>query len=115
MGSNLGNRDGVATHSAKGFYQPGTTLWVVTFPTQLMPPRDYEVYHGFVRGPGGIFLVYIDDKGYGVAENGSICEYAPTIPMYVKAGQQITMNWSINTGTAPVVTIYLREPEVGRL
>lgn len=115
MPSNLGHRDGVATHSNKGYYLPGTTLWVVSFPTQLMPQSDYEVYHGFATGPGGFFLVFIDDHGYGVAENGTVSEYAPTIPMYVKAGQQITCNWTINTGNAPKVTLYLREPEVGRL
>lgn len=109
MARDLGFRSADGKHSSKGYYAPGTTLWVVTFDPNTMPQSEYEVYHGFARGPGGFFVVYIDDHGYGVAENGIVCEYAPTIPMHVRPGQTITCNWSINTGTAPRVDLYLRE------
>lgn len=96
---------------------PGTPLWVVTFPTQDLPlDQDFEVWHGFATGPGGYFQVYLGGKGYGVGQNGRVNEYSPSGPcMYVRKGQDIQMHWSIGTGTTPEVTLYLRQPEVGRL
>jgi hypothetical protein len=90
--------------------------WLIRYqPQQLPADADFEVYHGAIRGPGGYFLVYIDDALYGVGENGLINEYAPPTAMYVRKGQEISMHWSIATGAAPQAWIYLREPEIGRL
>lgn len=90
--------------------------WVITFVPSAMPyDSAFEVWHGAIRGPGGYFLVYIDDKLYGVGENGLINEYAPPVAMYVRKGQTITLHWSIATGTAPMAWLYFRQPEVGRI
>jgi hypothetical protein len=89
--------------------------WVVTYRQQDLPREAFEVWHGAARGPGGYFLVFLDDHMYGVGENGAINEYTPAIPMFVRPGQEITLHWSIATGTAPTVTLYFRKPEVGRL
>ncbi len=90
--------------------------WVVTFRPQDMPnDADYEVWHGAVRGPGGFFLLYVDDALYGIGENGLINEYAPPTAMFVRKGQTITLNWSIATGAAPQAWLYLRSPEIGRI
>lgn len=90
--------------------------WIVTFPADTLPRNPaFEVYHGFVRGPGGTFLVYIDDKGYDVGANGLINAYEPTVPMFVLLGQSIRFYWSISSGRAPQVWLYFREPEVGRI
>lgn len=111
--SNLGNR------IARGVLSAGNKLfaggWVATFLPQDMPPHAYEVYHGALRGPGGYFLVYLDDYLYDVGENGLINAYSPVTAMYVRPGQTISLHWSIATGTAPIVTLYLRLPEVGKL
>lgn len=118
MSGPLGVRSAIGLHVAQNKFTPGTALWQITFnPKDLTGTSGdgFEVYHGSVRGPGGYFLVYLDNDLYGVAENGTVCEYAPTIPMYVRAGQVITLNWSINTGTAPQAWLYLRTPEIGRL
>ncbi len=90
--------------------------WVITYPTQVLPRDvDFEMWHAAIRGPGGYFLVYIDDWLYGIGENGLINEYAPSIAMYVVKGQEISFHWSITTGTAPSAWIYLRKPQIGRI
>jgi len=115
--ANLGDRSAVG--AAPTVLNPNrvtTGAWIVTFPPEALPSdSDFEVWHGAVRGPGGYFMVYLDDKLYGVGENGLINEYAPPTAMYVRKGQTITFHWSIPTAPAPQVWIYLREPEVGRL
>jgi hypothetical protein len=113
VASNLGFRSATGATSALNKVAAGG--WVVTFRTQDMPQDDYEVWHGAAIGPGGYFLVYLDDALYGVGENGRINEYAPPEAMYVRSGQTVSMHWSIATGTAPQVTLFLRQPEVGRL
>ncbi len=114
MAKNLGMLPATGVLSAANQVTPG--CWVVSYPTQILPSMgDFEVWHGAIRGPGGYFLVYLDDALFGVGENGSINEYAPPTAMYVRKGQSITLHWSISTGTAPRCWLYLREPEVGQL
>lgn len=112
--ADLGSRFAVGALSTANKVTSGA--WVVTFRTQDMPLTDYEIWHGACVGPGGFFQVYKDDSLFGIGENGRINEYSPRgAAMYVRAGQSITFHWSIATGTAPQVTLYLREPEVGKL
>lgn len=113
MAGNLGPRSATGVLSTANKVTSGA--WVVTFKPQDMASDDYEVYHGAARGPGGYFLVYLDESFYGAGENGYINEYVPSIPMYVRKGQTITFHWSITTTPAPQVTLYLRQPEVGRI
>jgi hypothetical protein len=89
--------------------------WVVTFTPDVFGQGDidFEVWHGAARGPGGYFETYLDETFYGVGENGRINEYTPSLPMFVRRGQTFSVHWSIATGTAPTVTLFLREPEVG--
>lgn len=119
MGSNLGDRSAIGkkdvnNRNPANFITPGA--WVITFtPEELPSDTDFEMWHGAVRGPGGYFLVYLDDKLYGVGENGLINEYAPSIAMYIRKGQTITLHWSTATGNAPTAWLYFRQPEVGRI
>jgi len=113
VASNLGVRSAYGVLSASNLVTPGA--WVVTFPPAVLPASEFECWHGAIRGPGGYFLVYLDDQLYGVGENGLINEYAPPTAMYVRQGQAITLHWSIATGTAPTAWLYFRQPEVGRL
>lgn len=116
MAGNLGMRSAIGALTTANRVTPGTNLWVVTFtPQSLAASPDFEVWHGAVRGPGGYFLLYLDDALYGVGENGLINEYAPPTPMYARDGQTISLHWSIGTGAAPNVWLYLRQPEVGRI
>lgn len=77
---------------------------------------DFEIWHGSVKGPGGSFLVYIDNDQFGVGENGAINEYAPAGgAMYLRKGQFVRCYWNITTPPAPKVWFFLRTPEVGKL
>lgn len=112
--SDLGHRSAVGVLSPANLVTPGA--WVVQFTPEMMPNESaFEIWHGAVRGPGGYFLVYIDNSLYGVGENGLINEYAPPTPMYVRKGQNVSLHWSISTPPAPQVWLYFRQPEVGRI
>lgn len=90
--------------------------WVVTFTPEVFQVNDaeFEIWHGSLRGPGGYALVYIENDLFGVAENGEINEYSPAGgAMFIRKGQTVTLHWSINSGSAPQVWFYLREPEIG--
>jgi hypothetical protein len=114
MAGQLGFRVATGVLSQQNKLLPGG--WVVAFATQDMPADDYEVWHGHLRGPGGYGFVYIDNAAYGVFENGLFNEYAPPgDAMYVRSGQTVSLHWSTLAGTAPTVTLWLRQPEVGRL
>jgi hypothetical protein len=116
MSGNLGSRFALGQLSTANKFTPGTSLWVVTFKPETMPSEpEFEIWHGAVRGPGGIFLVYIDDQLFGVGENGLINEYAPSTPMFIRKGQAVTLHWSIATAPAPTAWFYFRRPEVGRI
>jgi hypothetical protein len=105
----LGHRSAIGALSAQNLYVPG--CWVVTFtPQDLSYPADFEVYHIAVRGPGGAFLVYIDDSFYSATDRGDLNEYDPKHPMYVRRGQSITFHWNVSVGDAPTVWVYAREP-----
>lgn len=87
--------------------------WVVIFTTDILPrEQEYEVYHGSIRGPGGYFVVYVDDEQYSVGQNGLISAYDPNNAMSVLKGQQISFHWSIATGTFPMVWLRFRQPPV---
>lgn len=111
----LGTRgpvEGVLTADNK--FGPGTPLWVVTFtPRILSATPDFEVWHASVFGPGGYFLMFRDDSLFSVGQNGLINVYDPNTAMYARDGQTISLHWSIGSGRAPKVWLYLREPEVG--
>jgi len=114
MGGNLGDRSATGVQSNTNRVLSGA--WVVTFTPAMLPSEsDFEVWHGAAKGPGGYFHVYIDDKFYGVGANGLINEYTPTIPMYVRKGQSISLHWSTPNLPAPLVWLYFRQPEVGRI
>lgn len=119
--ANLGFRQAVGRAASTQYPNKIVTGgWVVVFkPEDLPADPAFEMWHAAITGPGGYFLVYLDDYLYGVGANGQINEYAPAgSAMYVNKGQTITFHWSLTptTGpTAPVAYIYLRQPEVGRL
>lgn len=109
----------LGSRQAVGFSDPSNVLgsgnWTARFRTEDLPPDDFEMFHAAVRGPGGYFLVYIDDKFYSTADRGDINEYDPQQPMYVRRGESLFFYWSVPStqGSAPTVWIYLRTPEIG--
>jgi hypothetical protein len=118
MAGNLGSfavEGVIPVPPGKNLYVAGG--WLVTFTPDELPMGApvFEIFHGALRGPGGLALVYIDDRLYDVIQNGLLNAYEPTQPMYVQRGQEISFHWSIATTPAPKVWLYARIPEVGRI
>jgi hypothetical protein len=115
--SNLGDTVANGVLSTQQLLKPGTPLWVCTFEPKMLPrDQDFEIYHGSAIGPGGYFLVYLNDKLYGIGKNGILNEYSPRgSAMYVTKGSTVTVVWSIGTGVIPVVRYWMRTPEVGKI
>ena len=115
MSGNLGDLTAYGIQSTTNKIVSGG--WVVTFPQQSLPSNEeFEMWHAAALGPGGYFRVYLDEKLFGIGENGLFNEYSPKgSAMLIRRGQAISMHWSLTTGTRPQVWIYLRLPEVGKL
>jgi len=85
--------------------------YVVTFsPDNFGVPDDFEIFHIAIKGPGGNFEVWIDETFYSTTDRGDINEYDPKWAMPVRRGQSVTFHWSLATGTAPQVWMFLRRP-----
>jgi hypothetical protein len=67
-----------------------------------------EVYHITVNGPGGYFLVYINEDFWDAASYGGVNSWDPSEPMLIRPGDTVYFYWSVSGGTAPQVTIWLR-------
>ena len=108
-GGYLGSVRAVGRLSAANRFVAGS--WVVTFPTQGLPPIDYVVYHIAMRGgPTGGFLVYIDEAFYSAADRSDLNEYDPKQPMFVRRGQTVSFHYkSATAALQPQVWMYLRQ------
>ena len=105
----------LGTCQARGVLSPlnRVTLgaWVVTFtPDDFGQGSDFEVYRGYAEGPGGYFKTYLNGTPYGNGLNGLINEFAPVSAMFVRRGSTFELHWSIATGSAPLVVLYMRTP-----
>lgn len=111
MERNLGWRTKTGVLSAANRVTSGA--WVVEFrPADFgLGEIDFEIYHAAARGPGGYFLTYVDDAFYGSGRNGLVNEYSPTIAQPMRRGQSWSAHWSVATGSAPTVTLFMRLPE----
>jgi hypothetical protein len=67
-----------------------------------------EVYHIAVNGPGGYFLIYINEDFWDCASYGGVNSWDPSEPMLIRPGDTVYFFWSISSGTAPQVTMWLR-------
>ena len=89
--------------------------WTATFDPQVLSiPSDFIVYHMALRNgpPGSAMFVYVGDVFYSVAARGDINEWDPSQPMYVQRGQTLHFHWNLGTGSAPVVSIFCRQPSL---
>jgi hypothetical protein len=84
--------------------------WTVTWaPKDLnfMVPLA-EVFHIAVNGPGGYFLVYINEDFWDTSSYGGQNSWDPSEPMLIRPGDTVSFYWSTSSGTAPQVTMWLR-------
>lgn len=102
--------------SKQGMSDPDNILgagnWTVAFePRDLNIQIGFEVYHISLQGPLNSRLrVYLDTTFYSNVLRGDINDWDPNQPLYVRPGQTIFFYWDTNTGSAPQVTIFCREP-----
>lgn len=97
-----------------GFADPnnptGAGNWTVSFPASVLTVQVplFEVYHIAVNGPGGYILVYRNEDFWDTTNYGGQNSWDPQQPLLVRPGDGLTFYWSIGTGTAPVMTLWLR-------
>ena len=112
MPRNLGYR---TNHGSADPNNPlGAGFWTVAFtPQDLALPNAFNVYHIAVQGPASSqFQVWIDTTFYDYAVRGDINSWDPQQVMYVAPGQTVFFYWNTATGSAPKVSIFMREVEV---
>ncbi len=86
--------------------------WTITFdPAALGVKIGAEVYHIAVQGPeNSRFQVWIDTTFYSNVVRGDINDWDPAQPMYIRPGDTVFFYYNTAAGTAPVATVFLREP-----
>lgn len=98
-----------ALMAANPFFTGG---WAVTFsPADLAVKEGFEIYHIAVRGPQASQMqFYVDETFYDITVRGDINSWDPAQAMYVRPGQTLYFYWNTNTGSAPTVTLFPRQP-----
>jgi hypothetical protein len=110
VSSNLGDRQ------ATGFLNPNNPnvagAWTVAFdPEVLSLPSEFEVWHIALKGPSGSALqVYIDTTFFSNVVRGDINDWDPAQVLGVASGRTLFFHWNTATGSAPLVTIFCRQP-----
>jgi hypothetical protein len=107
-GGYLGSRSTTGVLSADNKYVAGS--WVVTFPTQDLPPIDCVVYHIALTGPTGGFMVFVAENFYSAADRSDLNEYDPKQPMFVRRGESVSFHFKSAATPQPKVWLYLRQP-----
>lgn len=112
MSSYLGNRQGVGKLNPTNPYTAGG--WTVTFdPGTLSLPVEFEVWHISISGPTASSMrVYIDTVFFSNVARGDINDWDPSQVLRVQAGQTLYFHWNTATGSAPLTTIFCRQPTI---
>lgn len=113
----LGSRQVVATPDATGL-NPGN--WTVQLTDQILNSQvdPYEIYHFFVStsstlsftspGATGQFQVWINNVPWDNEPYSANNSWDPSQPMILHPGDEVDFFFSFGTGTAPIVTAWLR-------
>lgn len=85
--------------------------WAVDFTPQNIASRLplIECYHIYLAGPNGSsFTVLRNGAKWGASPNGFKNEWDPNQPLPLHSGDTLSFYFSVSTGTAPEITIWLR-------
>jgi hypothetical protein len=100
--------------TATGAADPGNPLgagnWTVSFPPSVLTVQQptFEVHHIALSGPGGYFEVYRNEDFWDTSLLGSQNSWDPSQPLLLRPGDTLNFYWSVATGAAPKVTLWLR-------
>lgn len=88
----------------------GAGNWTVTFPAGLLAVqvKQYEVYKMVLQGPGGFFEVFRNTDWWDTSLLATRNSWDPQQPLLMRQADSLFFYWSVATGTAPMVTIWLR-------
>lgn len=105
----LGSRQGIGTINSA----VNSGNWTVEFdPKDVASQQLAEVYHMTISGPSGsTFTIYRGTQFWDNVARGDINSWDPTQPLPMRPGDSLFFYWSTNVPPAPVVTIWLRQPE----
>jgi hypothetical protein len=107
--SNLGPRAATGTADPQNVVAAGN--WTVTFTPSILNVTvpEYEVHHIVIAGPGGYFLVYINGDFWDTSLLATNNSWDPSQPMLLRPSDSVYFYWSVATGNAPKVTMWLRQ------
>jgi hypothetical protein len=99
-----------------GKADPGNLIAAGNYTAQFAP-KDLnftvplaEVHHIAIDGPGGYIKVYINEDFWDTCSYGGQNSWDPSQPMLIRPGDIVSFYWSVASGGAPQVTIWLRHP-----
>ena len=109
----LGNRQESGVLDNTGFNPFGNGFWAVTFDQAAfaVATGKFEIYHVALKGPlGSRVQWFIDRTFYDITNHGDVNSWDPNEPCIVLAGETVYFYWDTGAGTAPVVTVWMRQP-----
>jgi hypothetical protein len=111
MYADLGDREATAVQDPSN--PLGAGFWTATFtPQNLATQQQCEVYHIVISGPAGSsFQIYRGTKFWDYVDRGDRNSWDPSQPMPVHPGDSVYFYWNTGSGTAPSVTLWLRQPQ----
>jgi hypothetical protein len=106
--TNLGPRSG--TGAADPDNPIGAGNWTVEFPPSVIAVQvaDFQVHHIALSGPGGYFEVYVNSDFWDTSLLATANSWDPSQPMLLRQADTLYFYWSVASGAAPKVTIWLR-------
>lgn len=107
--NDLGPR--TATGKADPSNQIAAGNWTVSFPPSVLSFQVplAEVYHIAVNGPGGYIIIDRNSDFWDTTSYGGQNSWDPSQVLLLRPGDTLSFYWSISTGNAPKITLWLRQ------
>jgi hypothetical protein len=88
----------------------GAGNWTVTFPPSVIAVQQalFEVYHIVLSGPGGFLEIYRNSDWWDTTLLASRNSWDPEQPLLMRQADTLYFYWSVPSGDAPMVTLWLR-------
>jgi hypothetical protein len=110
----MGEPKDLGPRTAAGVLDPnnpvGAGNWTVTFPPNIIAVQvpQFEVYHIVLSGPGGYLEIYRNSDWWDTTLLASRNSWDPEQPLLLRQADTLYFYWSVASGSAPMVTLWLR-------